>query len=350
VTTRAFWRVQLVVWSLYGLVHYLATLPAITPADYADMAGIKAVRALAGLLVSSVLPWIYRPALKRHARPLVLAGLACLVAFVFGNAWLTLDRTLLAVTRALLPLRVNWAWFPHGFDLDYAFVLLAWSGGYIALSQWQEATRRREDLLQQGLAARDAQLRALAYQLSPHLLFNALNSLRGAIAEDPARAREMVTRLADFLRYSLSAPGESPVSAEIGMIRTYLSIEEARFEHGVSAAIEVDPDTEDCLVPTLLLQPLVENAAKHGRPDASGVRRIRVATTLADGRLRIEVANTGRLDPGAASGVGVANTRERLARACGPRQRFALTEQDGWVRAVIEIDHPDRSHAARADR
>jgi len=207
---------------------------------------------------------------------------------------------------------------------------------------WQDAARHREESLERAMAVREAQLRALTAQLSPHFLFNTLNSLRNAIAEDQERAREMVTRLASFLRYSLQARPETPLSDEIDAARAYLAIEQARFEHGVDVSIQVESETANCLVPSLLLQPLIENALKHGSPDATGVRRIRVETRLEQARLVLEVANTGELAEAASpdSGLGMKSTRERLLHAYGPRQQFRLISDPGWVRAIVEIEEP----------
>jgi len=198
------------------------------------MAGIKAIRAATGLIVSSPLPLLYAPMLRRRARPAVVISVSALVVgFGLGNLWLILDRTLLAIVRSFTPLQVNWARFPHGYDLDYSFVLLVWVGAYVALWHLNDAAERREEALRQGVAAREAKLEALTYQVSPHFLFNTLNALRSVIAEDQERAREMVTRLASFLRYSLSSGTETSVAEEAEMARAYLAIEQARFERGL---------------------------------------------------------------------------------------------------------------------
>lgn len=349
VTMRQFWRVQLAFWALYALVHYAATLPAIPPDERWHMAGIKVIRAASGLLVSSLLPLVYRRLLSARRPPLAVIAVSTVVVLVLGNVWLTVDRILLTLVRSVTPLQVNWDRFPRGFDLDYAFVLLAWIGGYVALWHWRDAARRREEALEQAMLARDAKLQALGYQLNPHFLFNTLNALRGVIAEDQGRAREMVTRLAAFLRYSLTAPPETTVADEIEMTHAYLAIERARFEETLEASVNADEASQRCIVPSLVLQPLVENALRHGHADGAGVRRVRVAVHVDGHRLMLEVLNTGSLGPGAETGIGISNTRARLAYAYPDRATLRVSQDGAWTRAIVDIEEP-RHAAARVNR
>ena len=351
---RAFILLQLSAWSLYGLVHYVAALPAVAERERWHLAGWKAIRALTGCLVSSALPFLYRRLPGGLERPGVVIVKATVVSYACGFLWAALDRSLLVTVVAMSPLDVNWDRFPRGFDLDYVFVLLAWSAAYLAARYSTLATERRRESLEQEVLARESQLQALAFQLNPHFLFNALNSIRALVSEDTERARTMITRLAAFLRHGLHAGDQSTVAEELEAARAYLAIEKARFEDSLETAIGSTAEADGCLLPTRLLQPLVENAVKHGASQPGEPLRVRVQATLVDELLCIEVSNDGMLAFGPADSetpaLGLANVRARLALAYAERHRFTLEARDGWVVARVEIRRPDRAAAARADR
>lgn len=208
--------------------------------------------------------------------------------------------------------------------------LLSVSFNYVLLAV--DATRRAEQQsLELSVLAREAELRALRAQVHPHFLFNSLNSISSLVTTDPVRAREMCILLAEFFRKTL-ALGEKPtvsLEEELVVARTYLAIEGLRLGTRLTIEEAVDEAARACRVPPLLLQPLVENAIRHGiatRPEG-GVLRIEVKT---DGqRMRISVENP--FDPDAPArpgvGVGLANVRRRLLAGYGDRalvdaQRF----------------------------
>ncbi|MDX1546044.1 MAG: histidine kinase, partial [Rhodothermales bacterium] len=197
------------------------------------------------------------------------------------------------------------------------------------------------------LLAREAQLKMLRYQLNPHFLFNALNAIRALVLSDAARSRQLVTALAEYLRYSLRTANDLEVSLqeEVTSVQSYLEIEKIRFEEDLDVAVEVQPGAADCRVPGVLLQPLVENAVKYGMATSPMPLRLRILGTIGGGRLHLEVANTGRWQPpeqtqGTSTGIGLRNLRQRLQRFYPGRHRFAVSEEAGWVRAVIDIDLP----------
>jgi LytS/YehU family sensor histidine kinase len=249
--------------------------------------------------------------------------------------------------------------FRREFILDGAFIngalpLLGWSLVRLGLQYNVALREQREQALRAVAAARDAQLRMLAYQLNPHFLFNTLNSIRALINEDRHRAREMVTALSGYLRYALV---ERPLHValleeEVASVRGYLSIEQVRFEERLEVSIDVEPDALCCEVPAFLLNPLVENALKHGAigtattPLVLRVEARRVAPDL----LRIVVENTGRwtdrraftdvparVDDELPGGLGLANVRARLEALYPTEHRLEIEESDGRVRVVVEL-------------
>jgi len=183
-------------------------------------------------------------------------------------------------------------------------------------------------------------LQMLRYQLNPHFLFNALNSIRASVDEDAERAKRMITQLSEFLRYSLLHEGErlTTLREEVEAVRNYLAIEKIRFEEKLDVRFDIDPQAEEFRLPGFLLNPLVENAIKHGER-RGGPLKISLAAHVNGGGLEVEVRNSGRLKSGAGdgNGIGLANVRERIERHFGPRGSFGIEQQNGDVIARIEV-------------
>lgn len=194
------------------------------------------------------------------------------------------------------------------------------------------------------LRAEQARLTMLRYQLNPHLLFNTLNSIRSLALTDPAKARDLVSRLAAFCRRVLE-PGDAALitlEEEWTGLQDFLAIEQARWEDLLTVESEFDPNAADLLVPPMLLQPLVENAVKYGQQTTPGDLRLRLAARLERGALVLSVANLGRWVPPAppadgSARVGLENVRARLATAYGERASLHSAEADGWVVVTVRI-------------
>ncbi len=188
----------------------------------------------------------------------------------------------------------------------------------------------------------EARLQALQMQIQPHFLFNSLNALAALITKDPEAADEMLVNLSDFLRMTFESSGaaEVPLRRELEYVERYLAIERVRFGERLSFSIEAPADTRQAMVPTLLLQPLVENAVRHGIEPRSEVGRIVVRVAHEGETLRLTVSDNGvgvKLTP--RIGVGLANTRERLRELYGEGGRLRLTSEVG---TEVEICLPYR--------
>jgi two-component system, LytTR family, sensor kinase len=262
------------------------------------------------------------------------------------------------------PLHFRGEWILDGAFSDGALPLFGWSLLRLGVRYNTALREQREQALRAEAAARDAQLRMLAYQLNPHFLFNTLNSIRALINEDRARARDMVTALAGYLRYALV---ERPLHValleeEVASVRGYLAIEQVRFEERLDARMDIEPAALRCEVPAFLLNPLVENAVKHGAAGTAGAPLVlRVEGRLVGReRLRVVVENTGRLgaaDGGRAAGppddggnglpggLGLANVRARLEALHPADHRLDIEQADGRVRVVVELPARCRDEA-----
>ena len=187
-----------------------------------------------------------------------------------------------------------------------------------------------------------AQLNALKMQLHPHFLFNTLHSISTLVNEDPEAAEAMIARLSELLRISLENTGaqEVPLSQELEFVERYLEIEQIRFEDRLRISFDIDPQTLDARVPNLILQPLVENAIRHGIAHNAG-GKVEVRSSLAGGKLLLQVLDdgVGLASPGLRRpGLGLSNTRARLEAIYGKEHDFVLRNaSNGGVEAAIRM-------------
>lgn len=215
----------------------------------------------------------------------------------------------------------------------------AWAVFYVAATG---PRRYREKEVRLQLALREAELRALEAQLNPHFLFNSLNSIRALVVENPPLAQDMLTRLANILRYNLHRDlmHTIPLASELEAVTDYLALEGVRFEDRLRVEFAIDPAAAQVAVPPMLLQTLVENALKHGIAPLPGGGELIIRATLQTDGMLVEVENTGQIvtpGPGATQ-VGLANTRERLRILYGDGARIDLANRAGnRVTATVRI-------------
>jgi two-component system sensor histidine kinase AlgZ len=243
-----------------------------------------------------------------------------------------LDGTVVAIGR-LLASAGDYA-PPLGMVLIYlinfTILYLAWSFLYFGL-HWLERSRRADQ----------AELRFLKSQLNPHFLFNALNSIRGLVAEDPRKAQEAITRLAKLLRVALGSVTADtvPLARELEVVDDYLAVEAVRLDDRLAVRLDIAPDTLGVPVPAMLVQTLVENGIKHGIARRTDGGEIAVTARRAGGVLRLEVSNTAAdpaTEPG--GGIGLANAHERLQLLFGDRATLALDRSSAErTTAVVRI-------------
>jgi two-component sensor histidine kinase len=202
----------------------------------------------------------------------------------------------------------------------------------------------------------NAQLQALTMQLHPHFLFNTLHSISTLISEEPAAAQEMVLKLSDLLRATLSKIETPEVSLrqELELLDCYLSIEQTRFKDRLQIVRQIDPAALPCAVPTMILQPLVENAVRHGIGKHKQADEISIVGRRENGLLLLEVINrAGHMENGAdtARGIGLSNTRARLEQLYGNAHSLAIVNREGGGVAVkLSFPASDNASAATASK
>jgi len=229
-------------------------------------------------------------------------------------------------------------------------LLIAWSALYYSINFYILLEEQSDRLLRLEAQASNAQLAMLRYQLNPHFLFNTLNSISTLVLlKQTERANAMLSRLSSFLRYTLvnEPMGQVTLEQEVETLKLYLEIEKMRFEERLRPRFEIDPGAAGARLPSLLLQPLVENAIKYAvTPQEEGADISVEARRMGD-KVLITVSDTGpgaegqALMPGQSStGVGLPNIRDRLAQAYGAGHRFETqTNIKGGFSVIIEIPY-----------
>jgi two-component system LytT family sensor kinase len=343
----SFWPLQLAGWAAYFVMVVATFLPMLPPgADVWPLVRVKIVRTAIGFGLTSLLRSAYRRVAP--GRLGVAAAVAIPSAIVLGALWRLLAGAIAAWNDQLTHVPVDWSRAPRE-ALDYALTILAWSAFYFGVKWARDLDAARASALEARALAQQAQLDALRYQLNPHFLFNALNSIRALVDDDRLRAKEMITALAEFLRYPLLGERRHEVSLgeELAAVRHYLAIEAIRFEGRLRVVFDVQDGLDALPVPGLLLHPLVENAVKHGMmtpgPLEVGVSVHREATSLVlrvinSGRWRGDgAASTGSGSNGAGTGTGLRNVRARLASWSPAAGSVTVDRLDGRVAVTVRL-------------
>ncbi|MFY9554214.1 MAG: histidine kinase [Blastocatellia bacterium] len=238
---------------------------------------------------------------------------------------------------------------PTGFMSYGTIFLVSYVIDYYRRHQEEELniTRLKAELAQAQLQVTEAQLEALKMQLHPHFLFNTLNSISALLDEDVEAADQMLARLGDFLRLTLDNSGarEVTLQEELEFLRCYLEIERVRFQDRLTVNLQIEPETLEARVPNLILQPIVENAIRHGIVSRIAPGQIEIRSRRAGDSLELQVRDNG---PGLASnerggarikaGLGLANTRARLEQLYPAAHCLELSDApEGGLQVTMEV-------------
>ena len=240
-----------------------------------------------------------------------------------------------------------WTYVQRQFLNDLDWILMVYAG-IVGLSHavayYHETQEQKLKEAQLETRLVEAQLKTLQAELHPHFLFNTLHAISTLIHRDPESADRMISRLSDLLRITFDRSGEAKVTLkeEVDFLQKYLDIEQTRFPDRLTVRVEIDPDTLDAEVPRMILQPLVENAIKHGIAPRADRGHLQIAAGRQEERLWMEVRdNGGGLHGGTLkklrTGVGLSNTRARLECLYAGQHRLEFTDQHGGLAVRVEI-------------
>jgi hypothetical protein len=340
-----FWHFHIAGWLLFWCGDVvLILMQRIPTGEIIAQASDAPLAFLLGLLLRQVY-------LRIDYKKLSIISLLALIVFwslIFTVLWhVVMSTTRYNFVGAMTILRMANIRFAIPWLSQTMTIWFGWSALYFGLKYWRDWDSEKKRAQQAVSLAHRAQLEMLRYQVNPHFLFNALNSVRALIDEDKKNAKGMITELSEFLRYSLINRDNMEVSlrSELEAIKHYLSIEKKRFEDKLDVTFEADEQVQEYPILSFLIHPFVENAIKYGMKTSPMPLRIRIHASSTNGDLRIAVSNTGSwLDAQSESerksngtGTGLENVRARLANAYPKRYHLETREKDGWVLAILEI-------------
>ncbi len=343
---RLFWTLHTGGWFGFALVYYIGSF-------LHDMRSIWVfiifLNAIAGWLLSIPLRYVYRYTWSMKPWQMMLTILA--TSYIFAMMWQVLRNVHV------------WEIYRHGWrpdewymylsnSLEAFFLFMCWSGLYFGIKNYQMLQKEKQHALKASAMAHQAHIKMLRYQLNPHFLFNTLNAISTLILiQDNKTAEGMVSRLSDFLRYSLDKDPikKVPLQQEVQALGLYLDIEKIRFDERLTVAWHIDENTNRALVPSLILQPLIENAIKYAISKMEDGGEICIAAKVFGRDLLLEVSDNG---PGAnivngqlhrasgSGGVGLTNIQERLYSLYGNDYSFVVSHNDpSGVKVSIRIPY-----------
>jgi signal transduction histidine kinase len=326
-----FWPLQSVGWLAYGL---MALGFALARETSLQASFDVAMLVVTGYALTLVYRYLFRRWRRRSTPPLQVVARVIAVSIAAIPLWFESQVLLSHIAYSVRPSLVrsvpSYAVIPLSIWITYGFALLGWSVLYFSMNGWISLEReRRRAATAEGLA-QSARLQALQSQLQPHFLFNTLNSISALVVDGRLdAATSMISRLSDFLRLSLqtSDTPQIPVASEMVFVRHYLDIQKIRFGDRLTFRLDVAPAALAAFVPTLLLQPLVENAVQHGiLPHREGGSvTITVSTDASALKLRVEDDGPGfRGSPAPPFGVGLSNTAMRLDELYGGQAKLSI--------------------------
>ena len=342
---RAFWNLQILGWVAWLGLRGVSGLANGQPLTFLIP---QTISAITGFSLSLLLSVCYRTLISRQ--PLLMWGVSFGLAGLATALWAFIDAWVAQIQNPTSELGFT-GLLVGAFYID-ATSIGAWSALYYAINYFLQLEEQNDRMVRLEAQAASAQLTMLRYQLNPHFLFNTLNSISTLVLlkqSEPANA--MLSRLSAFLRYTLANEPTAQVTLaqEIETLKLYLDIEKMRFEERLRPHFAIDPAVARARLPSLLLQPLVENAIKYAVTPQEDGADITVSAQLAGQNVRITVSDSGAglpadgTDPTTgfateSTGVGLANIRDRLAQAFGDQHRFdAEMGAEGGFTVVIEF-------------
>ena len=334
-----FWSLHAAGWAAYGVSQYFGALLYEKPASYAR---VIAVSAVAGFILSMPMRYIYRRLWGRRPRSIVLGVLAtCYVTALALRVVINLSYQAFVEpdwqARTLFELL--------GGTLSTTYLLVCWSVLYFGIKFYESQRKQEEAMLKAVALAQEAQLKMLRYQLNPHFLFNTLNAISTLILDNQNRkANHAVTRLSEFLRYTLDQDPMKKVTLrqELEALDLYLGTERLRFAERLRLEYAVEAPAFEALVPSLLLQPLLENSLKYAVSAREQGGLVRIEGRVRGSWLELSVIDDG---PGLREGtplserrgVGLRNTSERLGVLYGENYRFAVANCHPGLRVDMAL-------------
>jgi two-component system, LytTR family, sensor kinase len=337
---RVYWLSQLSGWSLWAVLNIIGMLSfdlfswkKIILFLFLCFAGLSFTHILRNIIKKY--SWVNLP-LKKIIPRILLSSLALgiiLSVFYFSTQYYS----------SVLPLSEIKIGSPFVLTANLSSVILGWLLIYFGVHLFENYKRVEIESLIWEAAVKDFELKTLKSQLNPHFMFNAMNSIRALIEEDPENAKAALTSLSNILRYSLKMEKNEtvPLEEEMQTVNDYLALEAIRFEERLNYELDIDPRSGRIEIPPMMVQTLVENGIKHGVTKRTEGGKITVTSKMNGSYLIIQIKNSGQIDEHSlrhAKGFGIDNTKQRLNLLYGEKAIFTIkNESPDVVLAEIKI-------------
>ena len=348
---RLFWLLNISGWIILSLIYLFLYYRDILSEPLRVFAVL--ITYIIGFLLSLILRMLYRRLGNRLHSIFGLTILIILCSIIMAQIWYWIDYLVsIPLVGSAELTRMLTVQYYLSLSLSRSFPLFIWSILYFMVNLWIEWNIQKMRTEKANALAQTAQLQMLRYQLNPHFLFNALNSIRALVDEDKQNAKSMITELSEFLRYSLISKNYSdvPLKQEIEAVRHYFEIEKKRYEEKLSVLFDIDPLAEEFPVLSFMIHPLVENAVKYGMQTSPMPLKIVLSARIREDTLIIRVMNSGhwveqvenRTGTNRGTGTGLSNIQQRLENAFPDSSQFNTIKDGNMVGAEITIRHSMR--------
>jgi two-component system LytT family sensor kinase len=343
---RYYWLCQIGGWGIISVIIVVANTTVVKPTVAIDLVYLyTAILVILGLLATHLFRqvirssgWLKLPVEKALPKFLVGILLTCVAA--------SLVRVGIFGVLSLVHARKTPDFFA---DLmasisEYAILISPWTVIYYFYHYIESSRKQQLDTLKLEALVKELELKTIKAHINPHFIFNALNSIRALIDENPTRARKAVTELSNILRSSMQAEKLETVTfeKELNIVKDYLALEYIRFEERLQVEYEIDEDTLDQPIPPMMLQTLVENAIKHGISRQVDGGKVKIVSDFSGNYHELVIVNTGALNGSRdVDGFGLASTKNRLQILFGKKANFDIREIDGnsvQARVLIPVD------------
>ncbi|MFS4467026.1 sensor histidine kinase [Maribacter sp. 2210JD10-5] len=340
----AFWIVQLAGWG--GLVYFSYLM---TPGGEYKQSDFYKYALISGFFIGVLTTSSLRYYLKRYisldnfdGRDVLKLGVSvCVTALLYGG--LSFATGYLKGYLGADDLEIPELYKDFGIGLailNSFFLIIGWTIFYMSVKIAAKLNANRLERAELNTTLKQAQLNTLKAQINPHFMFNSLNNIRGLMLEDVEKSRDMLTKLSEMLRYSLTKNNVNAIALEeeLEMVENYIALSKIQLEERLQFTQEIDNETLNVQIPPMIIQLLVENAVKHGISNLKSGGTIKLITSKTDNGLSIEVSNTGKLAiTHNSTQLGLKNIRQRLRLLYGEKAFFSLKEVNDSVIARINI-------------
>jgi two-component system, LytTR family, sensor kinase len=340
---RLYWTLQIGGWSLYAIFQIATSVLASVSQSISPQRVIFLVyEALLCLFLTHcfrylIIEWRWMSFSLTRIVPLVISGVFVLAVSLY-------------FLRMPVSIALNFFNPQTAFSIEkiisgiitYVLIFFLWSVMYFIYNYFESYNKS----LRLEASIKEIELSNLKSQLNPHFIFNALNSIRALVDENPPKSKQAINQLSNILRNSLVTEkrGLTGFDDELKVVKDYLGLESIRFEERLQTEFDIDPESSTFMVPPLMIQTLIENGIKHGISKLTEGGIIQLKTKVTDDHLKIHIRNSGKFilngNRSKTGGLGLENTRQRLRLIYGDEASFRiLTENDNFVLTEVIIPH-----------